>query len=145
MRCQRNAATQAPILHIDRVRTIYHGRPRILTTRARSKKIDIAKSFLLFLNVPAILEFCLAPFSVCTVINFRTIDTSDTLPTALCGPAKIQCPGRVAQSVACLTRKSEVPSLIPGPATFVEIDYEISPTSTGSRWAVVSYWQKYGL
>ena len=41
--CQRNAAIQAPTLHIDRVRTIYHGQPRILTTRARSKKIDIAK------------------------------------------------------------------------------------------------------
>ena len=43
MRCQRNAATQAPSLYIDRVRTIFHGRPRMLTTRARSKKIDIAK------------------------------------------------------------------------------------------------------
>ena len=30
-------------LHIGRVRTICHGRPRILTTRARTKQIDIAK------------------------------------------------------------------------------------------------------
>ena len=39
----KKCATQAPKLHIDRVRTIYHGRPGILTTRARSKKKDIAK------------------------------------------------------------------------------------------------------
>ena len=39
----KGRTTQAPTLHIYRVRTIYHGRPRRLTIRARSKKIDIAK------------------------------------------------------------------------------------------------------
>ena len=46
-------------------------------------------------------------------------------------------PGRLAQSVGHLTRKSEVLGLIPGwPHTFV------SP-SADSRGAFVSYWQKY--
>ena len=45
-------------------------------------------------------------------------------------------PGRVAQSVGHLTRKSGVLGSIPGLATFV------SP-SAFSRRAVVSYWRKY--
>ena len=46
-------------------------------------------------------------------------------------------PGRAAQSVGHLTRKSEVLGSIPGLAhTFV------SP-SADSRGAVVSYWRKY--
>ena len=44
-------------------------------------------------------------------------------------------PGLVVLSVACLTQEPEVRST-PGPTTFV------SP-SADSRWAVVSYWQKY--
>ena len=46
-------------------------------------------------------------------------------------------PGRVAQSVGHLTRKSEVLGSIPGPAASF-----VSP-SPDSRGAVVSYWQKY--
>ena len=49
----------------------------------------------------------------------------------------VKQPGRVAQSVRHLTRKSEVLGLIPvWPHTFV------SP-SADSRGAVVSYWRKY--
>ena len=48
-----------------------------------------------------------------------------------------QAPGRVAQSVGHLTRKSEILGLIPGLAhTFVF-------PAANSRGAVVSYWQKY--
>ena len=47
-------------------------------------------------------------------------------------------PGRVAQSVGPLTRKSEVLSSIPGLATY----FRFSPTAD-SRKAVVRYWQKY--
>ena len=46
-------------------------------------------------------------------------------------------PGRVAQSVGHLTRKSGVLGSIPGLAT-----YFVSP-SAFSRRAVVSYWRKY--
>ena len=46
-------------------------------------------------------------------------------------------PGRVAQSVGHLTRKSEVLGSISGLAT-----YFVSP-SADSRRAVVSYWRKY--
>ena len=46
-------------------------------------------------------------------------------------------PGRVAQSVGHLTRKSEVLGSIPGLAT-----YFVSH-SVDSRGAVVSYWRKY--
>ena len=45
-------------------------------------------------------------------------------------------PGRVAQSVGHLTRKSGVLGSIPGVATYL-----VSP-STFSRRAVVSYWRK---
>ena len=50
---------------------------------------------------------------------------------------KIHWPGRVAQSVGHLTRKSGVLGSIPGLAT-----YFVSP-SAFSRRAVVSYWRKY--
>ena len=46
-------------------------------------------------------------------------------------------PGRVAQSVGHLTRKSGVLGSIPGLATYI-----VSP-SAFSRRAVVSYWRKY--
>ena len=46
-------------------------------------------------------------------------------------------PGRVAQSVGHVTRKSKVQGSIPGLAT-----YFVSP-SADSRGAVVSYWRKY--
>ena len=46
-------------------------------------------------------------------------------------------PGRVAQSIARLTQEPEVPSSIPGPATYFR-----SP-STDSRRAVASFWRKY--
>ena len=46
-------------------------------------------------------------------------------------------PGRVAQSVGHLTRKSGVQGLIPGLAT-----YCLSPSAFSKR-AVVSYWRKY--
>ena len=45
-------------------------------------------------------------------------------------------PGRVAQSVGPLTRKSGVLGSIPGQHTFVS-------SSAFSRRAVVSYWRKY--
>ena len=45
-------------------------------------------------------------------------------------------PGRVAQSVGHLTRKSEVLGLIPGLATYFRFFF-------CSRGAVVSYWRKY--
>ena len=45
-------------------------------------------------------------------------------------------PGRVAQSVARLTREPEVLGSIPGPATYFRF-------SADSRRAVVSYWRKY--
>ena len=48
----------------------------------------------------------------------------------------LPAPGRVAQSVGHLPRKSEVLGSIPGLDTFV------SP-SADSRRAVVSYWRKY--
>ena len=47
-------------------------------------------------------------------------------------------PGRVAQSVGHLTRKSGVLGSIPGLATY----FRVSP-SAFSRRAVVSYWRKY--
>ena len=46
-------------------------------------------------------------------------------------------PGRVAQSVGYLTRKSEVLGSIPGLATYFRF------SSADSRGAVVSYWRKY--
>ena len=46
-------------------------------------------------------------------------------------------PGRVAQSVGHLTRKSEVLGSIPGLATYFRV------SSADSRGAVVSYWRKY--
>ena len=49
----------------------------------------------------------------------------------------VMLPGRVAQSVGHLTRKSGVLGSIPGLAT-----YFVSP-SAFLRRAVVSYWQKY--
>ena len=50
-----------------------------------------------------------------------------------------QRPGRVAQSVGHLTRKSGVLGSIPGLATYRTF---VSP-SAFSRRAVVSYWRKY--
>ena len=57
--------------------------------------------------------------------------------------------GRVVQSAARLTERSDVPNSIRGPAhTFVESNHEICstaiPPSTDSRRVVVSYWRKYG-
>ena len=46
-------------------------------------------------------------------------------------------PGRVAQSIGHLTRKSGVLGLIPGLATYFRFSFRFS------RRAVVSYWQKY--
>ena len=46
-------------------------------------------------------------------------------------------PGRVAQSVGHLTRKSEVLGSIPGLATYFRFP------SADSRGAFVSYWRKY--
>ena len=46
-------------------------------------------------------------------------------------------PGRVAQSVGHLTRKSGVLGSIPGLATYFRFSFAFS------RRAVVSYWQKY--
>ena len=43
-------------------------------------------------------------------------------------------PGRVAQSVGHLTRKSQGLGSIPGLATYFRFF---------SRWAIVSYWRKY--
>ena len=51
--------------------------------------------------------------------------------------SNVKLPGRVAQSVGHLTRKSGVQSSIPGLATTF-----VSP-SAFSRRAVVSYWRKY--
>ena len=45
-------------------------------------------------------------------------------------------PGHIAQSVGHLTRKSEVPSSIPGLATYYHFFFR-------SRGPVVSYWRKY--
>ena len=47
-------------------------------------------------------------------------------------------PGRIAQSVGHLTRKSEVLGSIPGLATYTFVS-----SSADSRGAVVSYWRKY--
>ena len=49
----------------------------------------------------------------------------------------IKKPGRVAQSIGHLTRKSEVLGSIPGLATYFHFP------SADSRRAVVSYWRKY--
>ena len=46
-------------------------------------------------------------------------------------------PGRVAQSIGHLTRKSEVLGSIPGLATYFRF------SSADSRGVVVSYWRKY--
>ena len=54
-----------------------------------------------------------------------------------CNTVTSVTPGRVAQSVGHLTRKSEVLGSIPGLATNF-----VSP-SADSRGAVVSYWRKY--
>ena len=49
-------------------------------------------------------------------------------------------PGRVAQSVGQLTRKSEVLGSIPGLATYFRFSF---PRFNDQRGAVVSYWRKY--
>ena len=52
-------------------------------------------------------------------------------------PCGITKPGRVAQSVGHLTRKSGVLGSIPGRATYFRFSFRFS------RRAVVSYWRKY--
>ena len=49
-------------------------------------------------------------------------------------------PGRVAQSVGHLTRKSEILGSIPGLATYFRFS---PPPPADSRGAVVSYWRQY--
>ena len=52
-------------------------------------------------------------------------------------PVHCYQPGRVAQSIGHLTRKSGVLGSIPGPATYFRFSFRFS------RRAVVSYWRKY--
>ena len=63
--------------------------------------------------------------------------------SATCGSVEASLhnllPGRVAQSVGHLIRKSDVQGSIPGLATYSTF---VSP-SADSRGAVVSYWRKY--
>ena len=67
------------------------------------------------------------------------------VPEILCGPSMLgdspvlvtALPGRVAQSVGHLTRKSGVLGSIPGLATYFCFSFRFS------RRAVVSYWRKY--
>ena len=50
-----------------------------------------------------------------------------------------QKPGRVAQSIARLAQKAEVPGSIPDPVTYFRF------SSADSRRTFVSYWRKYVL
>ena len=66
------------------------------------------------------------------------IDNPLNKPNAFNFGSPMYMPGRVAQSVGHLTRKSGVLGSIPGRATY----FFVSP-SAFSRRAVVSYWRKY--
>ena len=58
-------------------------------------------------------------------------------------PASV-IPGRVAQSVTCLTADPGAASLIPARShTFAEIDHDILLPSADSRRVVVNYKRKY--
>ena len=77
-------------------------------------------------------------------VKIQRLQMSSLLTSALCRNKQCACirgcclqPGRVAQSVEHLTRKSGVPGSIPGLATYFRFSFRFS------RRAVVSYWRKY--